>query len=182
MELPISFLHECFVVVDGELIWRDRPRDHFKSDKSFVKWNKDHSGKPAGYKLKTKTTTYVKIRMESKFANANLNAHRIAFALYHGRHPQYFVDHIDGDGLNNSKENLRDVTNAISNTNMRRRSSSSSLISGVSFRKSKNKWYSVIYSENIKTHLGVFDNLFDACCARISEQNIRGFSARHGRD
>lgn len=181
MELPISFLRECFSIVGKDLIWNTRPISHFKNESSARKWNAAHAGKIAGYISKHGRIRYRKIRMESKFINANLNAHRIAYALHHGHYASFFVDHIDGDGLNNSKENLRDITNSESNKNMRKKLLSKSVISGVYFNKAKNKWYASIHTNGVKTHLGCFASLFDACAVRMSEQNKRGFSPRHGR-
>ncbi len=43
--------------------------------------------------------------------------HRIAWALYYNKWPEHTIDHINRDGSDNRIENLRDVTQAINNTN-----------------------------------------------------------------
>ncbi len=43
--------------------------------------------------------------------------HRVAWALYYNKWPEHTIDHINRDGSDNRIENLRDVTQAINNTN-----------------------------------------------------------------
>ena len=44
-------------------------------------------------------------------------AHRVAWALYYNKWPEHTIDHINRDGADNRVENLRDVTQAINNSN-----------------------------------------------------------------
>jgi hypothetical protein len=44
-------------------------------------------------------------------------AHRIAWALYYNKWPDHTIDHINRDGTDNRLENLRDVPQAVNNTN-----------------------------------------------------------------
>ena len=44
-------------------------------------------------------------------------AHRVAWALHHNKWPKHTIDHINRDGTDNRIENLRDVTQAINNSN-----------------------------------------------------------------
>lgn len=43
--------------------------------------------------------------------------HRVAWALYYNKWPEHTIDHINRDGSDNRIENLRDVTQALNNTN-----------------------------------------------------------------
>ena len=47
-------------------------------------------------------------------------AHRIAWALYHGRWPEHTIDHINRDGTDNRISNLRDIPQAENNKNKSR--------------------------------------------------------------
>jgi hypothetical protein len=44
-------------------------------------------------------------------------AHRVAWALHYNKWPEHTIDHINRDGTDNRIENLRDVTQAINNSN-----------------------------------------------------------------
>ena len=44
-------------------------------------------------------------------------AHRVAWALHHGDWPEHTIDHINRDRSDNRLENLRDVPQAVNNTN-----------------------------------------------------------------
>jgi hypothetical protein len=47
-------------------------------------------------------------------------AHRVAWALYYGSWPEHTIDHINRDPSDNRIENLRDVPQAVNNTNKSR--------------------------------------------------------------
>jgi len=70
------------------------------------------------------------------------------------------TDHIDGDGLNNCKSNLRVVTSRQNNQNKHMKKSS--IYPGVSWFKNEGKWYSKIKINGKTKHLGVFDVEADA--------------------
>ncbi len=48
-----------------------------------------------------------------------VSVHRIAWFLYYKKWPEYQIDHIDGNPLNNKIENLRDVPSRVNNQNRR---------------------------------------------------------------
>ena len=50
------------------------------------------------------------------------------------------VDHIDGDGLNNKKNNLRLVTKSQNGMNAKKKTKTTSKFKGVSFHKRTGKW------------------------------------------
>jgi hypothetical protein len=78
----------------------------------------------------------------------------------------YCVDHKNGDGLNNTRNNLRIVTIAENNYNKRKSLNvRSSKYKGVSIDKRTNKWRAIIYHKYIKIHLGFFDNEEEAARA-----------------
>jgi len=77
------------------------------------------------------------------------------------------VDHKDGDGLNNCKENLHRVSRA---QNLRGfnypRSNNTSGVRGVSWCKPVRKWRARIECNGKEFNLGYFENLTDAVNAR----------------
>lgn len=72
-----------------------------------------------------------------------LRANRVAWMLEHKRdvRPGCYIDHIDGDKLNNNPRNLREVSCAVNNLNKRAaKSSTQSGLLGVTFDTTNNKW------------------------------------------
>lgn len=66
------------------------------------------------------------------------------------------IDHIDGDPLNNTRENLRVATHAQNGMNSRISSNNTSGFKGVSWYEKLGKWSAYICPNNSKIHLGYF--------------------------
>jgi hypothetical protein len=67
------------------------------------------------------------------------------------------VDHIDGDGLNNQRSNLRIVSKRLNQGNqINRINPKSSKYVGVSFRKATGRWEAGLKINNKRKHLGYF--------------------------
>lgn len=75
------------------------------------------------------------------------------------------IDHIDGDGLNNSRSNLRKCTQSENIANSRKFVKSSSQFKGVDFDKSRKKWRARIVKNRKEFHLGYFKSEEDAAKA-----------------
>jgi len=78
--------------------------------------------------------------------------------------PGFVVDHIDGNGLNNRRSNLRICTQAENLRNSPGRSVSSRF-KGVSFDRRRNKWAACISHDNRTIHIGHFDDEIEAAFA-----------------
>ena len=65
------------------------------------------------------------------------------------------TDHIDGDGLNNQKNNLRNITN-IQNSMNQRSTVGASEFKGVTWHLASNKWMARIGVNYQRKHLGLF--------------------------
>lgn len=75
------------------------------------------------------------------------------------------VDHIDGNGLNNQKVNLRICTGMQNRHNQHAPAFGASRFRGVSWRKSRAKWLAVIGYRKQKLYLGMFDTETEAAIA-----------------
>ena len=85
--------------------------------------------------------------------------HRVILGLKPGDKRQ--CDHIDGDGLNNQRSNLRVCTHG-QNQHNRRSYGGTSKYKGVCFERSHRKWGAYIYVNKKNIRLGSFDLESDA--------------------
>ena len=76
-----------------------------------------------------------------------------------------FVDHINGDGLDNRKCNLRLCSIAENNCNRLKNKNNTSGYKGVIWHKMANKWQAYIKYQNKKIYIGLFYNIEDAAIA-----------------
>ncbi len=74
-------------------------------------------------------------------------------------------DHIDGDGLNNQRANLRPATAGQNGVNKRKRTRATSRYVGVSWNRMQKKWHARITSEGLTRSLGYFSSQEDAARA-----------------
>lgn len=70
----------------------------------------------------------------------------------------FITDHIDGDGLNNKRSNLRYATKGQNMFNSKKRKGCSSQYRGVSFVKGSGKWQSNIRVDGKNIHLGTYQS------------------------
>ncbi len=83
-----------------------------------------------------------------KFKMRMVKVHRVIWELTHGVIPDnYVIDHIDGDSLNNSIDNLRAVSSETNSRNRCINKNNSTGVAGVSFRKNCN-CYQASWMEN----------------------------------
>ena len=108
-------------------------------------------------------------------------AHRLAWLYMYGAFPQNQIDHINGNPLDNRILNLRDVDQAENHKNKRRQSNNSSGVTGVRWNKQAGKWVAYINVDGKQIYFGLFEDFFEAVCARKSAENKYGFHENHGR-
>jgi hypothetical protein len=105
------------------------------------------------------------IRLEG----APCQVHRLAFLYVTGSWPSGFVDHINGNPLDNRFCNLRDVPKAINCQNLRRALSNNKCgLLGASPRHGK--WAATIMSKGVRIHIGTFNTPEEAHAAYVSKK------------
>lgn len=89
------------------------------------------------------------------------------------------VDHMDRDGLNNQRSNLRIATTSQNIINSDLRKNNSSGFTGVAWLKTRNKWVAYITVMQKRIYLGVFCRKEEALAARIyaEKQHFGQFSS-----
>lgn len=110
-----------------------------------------------------------------------IRGHNLAYLIFYGALPKGEIDHIDGNGLNNKLENLRDVTHYENGRNMRLHSTNTSGISGVSWDKNNSAWACCISDDRKRIFLGRSADFFEACCLRKSAEVMYKYHKNHGK-
>jgi len=108
-------------------------------------------------------------------------SHRLAWVYMYGSFPLFDIDHINGDPLDNTASNLRDVQKVDNSRNQKRHKQNTSGCTGVSFCCRRMKWRAYIGENNSTITLGRFNDWFEAVCARKSAEHKLGFHENHGR-
>jgi len=89
------------------------------------------------------------------------------------------VDHINGDGLDNRKQNLRQATDSQNQQNRHRLSTNTSGYRGVTFHKKLNKWQAGIKKFGHSYYLGLHPTAESAALAYdLKAREIYGEGAR----
>lgn len=79
--------------------------------------------------------------------------------------PHLHIDHINGDGLDNRRCNLRSCINSQNQMNKGSKRNASSKYIGVSWDKALSKWRAQIIKDRKRTHLGLFNSEIEAALA-----------------
>jgi len=148
----------------GKLYWKVRPAQHV------------HIGDEAGGLLPQTTNTYRRVRIDGW----KYYTHRIVWLLNYKVWPDGDIDHIDGNGLNNRIENLRDVPSQENQKNMRMYRTNKSGVTGVYWNKATGKWQVMIGVNGKQKHLGYFTDFDEAASAYRKAADALGFTKRHG--
>ena len=98
-------------------------------------------------------------------------AHRIIYAMHYGTMPRY-IDHIDGNPLNNRVENLRSATHSENMFNVGARSSNTSGEKGVSWDAIKQRWVAYCYVKGKKIYAGYYKK-FESAVDAVRELRAR---------
>lgn len=106
--------------------------------------------------------------------------HRLAWAFHHGENPPNMIDHLNGNGLDNSKANMVETTYASNNKNKRLATCNKTGVQGVNYR-GRDESYEVTIGVSGKTkYLGRRKDFFEACCLRKSAERKHYYSFNHG--
>lgn len=163
----------------GKLFWRERGPEWFTAGKdsaahNAAKWNARFAGREA---INSAGSSHG--YLDGAILGIGVLAHRVAFAITHGRWP-VGVDHIDGDKRNNRLDNLREADQAENTLNCKIRSDNPSGAAGI-WQLKRGGWRARIKKAGTVTDLGQFDTKEAAVAARKDAELRLGFHANHGR-
>ena len=124
------------------------------------------TGIPLQVTISTRKYAYVRYR------GVSFRAHRLVWFLAHGKWPDY-VDHIDGDTLNNGLYNLRDCNSAENSCN--KYTHRDGKLVGCYFMKASNKWSVSFTYQGKRMYLGLYDTEYEASlqyCRYVLSHNL----------
>lgn len=147
----------------GILIWRERPRSDFKTNRSFNTFNTLRAGKLAGNI--DCLDGYRKIGIDGRL----YRAHRLVWLHVYGAWPTGEIDHINQDKADNRVENLRAVDRQTNARNVPLRKDNTS--GHVGIRARGNSFRAFIGN----TRLGTFPTLEAALEARRKAEREAGY-------
>lgn len=140
--------NELFEYKNGQLFWK-QSRGNAKA------------GSVAGY-VQSNGRRYIRVNKKLMLE------HRIIWAMHYGDCPE-FLDHIDGNPLNNHIENLRPATKQQNAQNRKVRCTNQLKTKGVQVRGSKFAAY--IWVDKQQKYLGTFETLDEAGMAYMVAAN-----------
>jgi hypothetical protein len=147
---------------DGQLVWK-------------VKKARANPGDVAGCIGVSSSRKYWRISIDGVI----YGAHQLVFMWHHGFIPKY-IDHADGNGLNNRIENLREATQSQNAHNSRMRCDNTSGERNVYWHERARRWF-VRLSINRRTRsFGTYKTIDEAraVARRVREEHYGAF-ARH---
>lgn len=158
----------------GVIIKNDPPVDvvraalEYNPETGVFTWKRNSPARRAGSVAGYMTNTgYLQIGV----CRAKTMAHRLAWIHFYGRPPSGFIDHINGDRLDNRIANLRDVAWATNTQNVkspRKKEGRLAQFLGVSISASKSKPYKAHLTLNGKAkYIGIFRTPEEAHAAYI---------------
>jgi len=122
-----------------------------------------------------KNTTYA-------YRRPKIQGHQIVMTMHRqilGSDGGLMIDHIDGNGLNNRRSNLRFATASQNACNSKRRNTNTSKFKGVCWSKAAGKWMAQIVVEGKNKYLGLFITPDDAHTAyEVASREIHGSFGR----
>lgn len=139
IEFPIADLHEWLILDEAT---------------GFLFWKKSEDGRcrVGGRADKPKSDGYLQVWLYGK----HVLAHRVIFAMVHGRWPKKDIDHINVERTDNRPSNLREADCYQNQANTRLRRGSKTGYKGVSIRTSDGKFYAYIRVHGKRKNLGAF--------------------------
>lgn len=109
---------------------------------------------------------YLRVRIGSK----NYRLHRIIWMILYGYFPEHQVDHKNKNKLDNSKNNLREVSPQCNMRNCSTYRTNTTGVKGITYNPCRRKFIARIMSEGETKPLGYFKDFTEAVCHRYAAE------------
>jgi len=127
------------------------------------------------YAVVTNTNAYACVKKQENYIRVTYCMHRIVMSAQEGLE----VDHINHNGCDNRKENLRLCSRRDNSKNIILGSNNTSGVRGVSYSKAAKKWQSTIKVCGERIHLGWFFSFEEAANTRKEAEKKYGYFYGH---
>lgn len=111
---------------------------------------------------------YLTVRIDGE----SYKVHRLVWIWVTGSEPPEWIDHINGDRLDNRFCNLRLATRSQNQQNRPKNKNNTSGFKGVSYHKGIGRWRATISANGRKAHIGWYDNPEDAGTAYLQASRL----------
>lgn len=161
-DLPLSTILQTFEynLAEGTLFWKNP---------------KSRKLKPGAVAGTINSQGYIQIQ----YNRVIYRAHRLLFTIHAGRTPNGEIDHIDGNRVNNSISNLREVTKTENVRNSRLQFRNNTGVIGV-MQTANGKYEARITVNNRSIYLGRYTTLAEATAVRQAASLRHHFHRNHG--
>jgi HNH endonuclease len=166
----LAFLNECLLYepCTGTLMWKVRPREHFRTKRGWNTFNARYAGRSA---TTLNRTGYYRVR----FYGQGYFAQHIVWKMHTGNDCTAWLelDHINRKRTDNRIENLREVTGSQNCANSARRVGKSGIM-GVHIKSGArgDRYRAAINVNGCKTFLGTFATLEEASDAYQAAKKV----------
>jgi hypothetical protein len=107
-----EYLQQCFEYIDGKILWRkDRPSNHFSTEKGYNIYLTRYSGQEAGHPHKV--NNYVEVRVADKLHKRS----RIIYKMFYDFDENLQIDHMNRNPADDRIDNLRVLCHQDNNKN-----------------------------------------------------------------
>jgi len=146
------------------------------------KWNERYANKSSGWKA-TNASGYQRWNVQVSYNDKKntLLCSRIIFLLHNGYLTEgKEIDHVDGNSLNNKKNNLRELTRDQNQHNAKLQKKNKSGVKGVSWDAKSKKWRVIITANKKRYNFGLYEKLEDAIKVAIeARKKLHGEFGRY---
>lgn len=156
----------------GIFTYKKRDISSYNDIRYVTRFNRYRAGKEAG---NSHIEGYLTLTIDGKV----YKCHRLAWFYVHGEWPDQ-IDHVNGIRRDNRILNLRNVSKIENGRNQGVYVTNKSGLPGVYWNNQLERWHARINSPK-RIHLGFFDNIFDAACAKKSAEKKLCYHENHGR-